>query len=112
MLGAFVFDLPAGVLIAFACGYGFVIGICQPITMSWISLIAPVGTRALAMSMRLAANRLGQTVLPATLGVLAAAAGAAGVLGASSVMLLIAAGAGLGVPSEPAAEAQPTEEAS
>ncbi|WEG08009.1 MFS transporter [Microbacterium horticulturae] len=103
MLGAFVFDLPAGVLIAFACGYGFVIGICQPITMSWISLIAPTGTRALAMSMRLAANRLGQTVLPASLGLLAAAAGAAGVLGASSVMLLIAAAAGLGVPSDPAA---------
>ncbi|WP_417563494.1 MFS transporter [Microbacterium sp.] len=101
MLAGFVFDLPAPVLIAFACGYGFVVGICQPITMSWISLIAPPGTRGLAMSMRLAANRLGQTILPATLGILAAAAGAAGVLGASAVMLLVAAGAGFGVPSDP-----------
>ena len=100
-----VFDLPAPVLVAFACGYGFFVGICQPITMSWISLIAPPGTRGLAMSMRLAANRLGQTVLPATLGVLAAAAGAAGVLAASSVMLLAAAWSGTGVPGDPAAGA-------
>ncbi|GAA3757688.1 hypothetical protein GCM10022240_08070 [Microbacterium kribbense] len=99
-LGAFAFDLPAGVLIAFAFGYGFVVGICQPITMSWISLIAPPGTRGLAMSMRLAANRLGQTVLPAALGLLAASAGADGVLGASSIVLLAAAWSGMGVPAD------------
>ncbi len=112
MLAGFVLDVPAGVLVVFACGYGFVIGICQPITMSWISLIAPAGTRGLAMSMRLAANRLGQTVLPATLGVLAAAAGAAGVLGASSVMLLVAAAAGLGVPSDTSEAPASQQEAS
>ncbi|WP_308491962.1 MFS transporter [Microbacterium terrisoli] len=109
MLAGFVFDVPTPVLIAFSCGYGFVVGICQPITMSWISLIAPPGTRALAMSMRLAANRLGQTVLPAALGVLAAAAGAAGVLGASGGMLMIAAWAGTGVPDDPG-EGTETEE--
>lgn len=102
VLAGFVFDLPAAALVALAAGYGFAVGICQPITMSWISLIAPPGTRGLAMSMRLAANRLGQTLLPVTVGALAAVAGAAGVLGASSVMLVVAAMSGAGVPDDPA----------
>ena len=63
------------------------------------------------MSMRLAANRLGQTVLPASLGILAAATGAAGVLAASSVMLLVAAWSGTGVPRDPAAGATAEEDA-
>lgn len=99
-LGAFFFGLPAWALVALTCGYGFAIGVCQPITMSWISLIAPTGMRGIAMSLRLASNRLGQTALPALLGTLAAATGAAGVLGASGALLLVAAGAGLGVPDD------------
>lgn len=99
-LGAFFFALPAWVLVALTCGYGFAIGVCQPITMSWISLIAPTGMRGIAMSLRLASNRLGQTALPALLGTLAAATGAAGVLGASGALLLVAAGSGLGVPDD------------
>jgi len=86
-LACFVFPLPELWLIALAAVFGFVVGICQPITMSWISELAPPGTRGLAMSMRLAANRLGQTVLPAVLGAFATATGAAGVLVATSVFL-------------------------
>ncbi|HWT34126.1 MAG TPA: MFS transporter [Microbacterium sp.] len=102
MLAGFVFELPGPALVVLAAGYGFVVGICQPITMSWISLIAPPGTRGLAMSMRLAANRLGQTLLPVSVGALAAVAGAAGVLGASSIMLVVAALSGAGLPDDPA----------
>ncbi|WP_417555707.1 MFS transporter [Microbacterium sp.] len=99
-LGAFFFEVPVWALVVLTCGYGFAIGVCQPITMSWISLIAPTGMRGIAMSLRLASNRLGQTALPALLGTLAAATGAAGVLGASGALLLVAAGAGLGVPDD------------
>ena len=79
-LAAMALPVPAGWLIALAALYGFAIGTCQPITMSWISELSPLGSRGLAMSLRLASNRLGQTVVPALLGVFAAATGAAGVL--------------------------------
>lgn len=91
MLISFAFPLPAAVLIVLSAVYGFMIGTCQPITMSWISELATPGTRGLAMSLRLASNRLGQTVLPSLLGTVAAATGAAGVLGATGIVLFGAA---------------------
>jgi MFS family permease len=79
-LAAMALPVPAGWLIALSALYGFAVGTCQPITMSWISELSPPGSRGLAMSLRLASNRLGQTVVPALLGAFAAATGAAGVL--------------------------------
>lgn len=90
-LGLLALPLPTAWLLVFSAVYGFAIGTCQPITMSWISELAPPGTRGLAMSLRLASNRLGQTALPAILGVFASATGAAGVLVASAVVLVGAA---------------------
>ena len=90
-LGSIALPLPATWLIILAAAFGFVVGTCQPITMSWISELSPPGTRGLAMSMRLASNRLGQTLLPAALGTFAAATGAAGVLVATAVVLVGAA---------------------
>ncbi|RNE67032.1 MFS transporter [Cryobacterium tepidiphilum] len=90
-LGALALPLPVAWLLVLSAVYGFAIGTCQPITMSWISELAPPGTRGLAMSLRLASNRLGQTALPAALGVFASATGAAGVLVASAVVLVGAA---------------------
>lgn len=83
----FVFPLPIAVLLILSSIYGFTIGACQPITMSWIAELATPGTRGLAMSLRLASNRLGQTVLPSLLGSIAAAAGAAGVFVGTGILL-------------------------
>lgn len=98
-LGCLGLPVPPLGLIALSAAYGFAIGTCQPITMSWISELAPAGTRGLAMSLRLATNRLGQTTLPALIGVFATATGAAGVLVATGVVLLGAAWSSAAVPN-------------
>lgn len=105
MLSGVALPLPFGWLVVLCAAYGFVIGVCQPITMSWVSDLAPPGTRGLAMSMRLASNRLGQSVLPAVVGVIAAATGAAGVLVGTGALLAGAAFSSSVVPDKP-----PTEE--
>jgi MFS family permease len=87
-LACVALPMPAVWLVVFSAIYGFAIGTCQPITMAWVSELAPAGSRGLAMSLRLASNRIGQTALPATLGALAVAAGAAGVLAATGIALL------------------------
>jgi hypothetical protein len=54
-------------------------------TLSWLSIAAPGGSRATAMAMRVSGNRLGQIVAPVVLG---AVAGPAGV---GAVFVLLAA---------------------
>jgi MFS family permease len=98
-LACVALPVPVVWLVVLSAGYGFMIGTCQPITMSWVSELAPPGTRGLAMSMRLASNRLGQTVLPASIGTFAAATGAAGVLVATAVLLVGAAFSSSAVPN-------------
>jgi MFS family permease len=85
------------VLMMLSAIYGFAVGTCQPITMSWISELATPGTRGLAMSLRLASNRLGQTVLPSLIGTVAAAMGAAGVFFATGIVLFGGAWSGAAV---------------
>ncbi|MCW3815898.1 MFS transporter [Micromonospora sp. DR5-3] len=68
-----------------AAGLG--LGIGQPLTMSWITLAAPPGARATALALRLSGNRLGQLVVPAGVGLVAASAGVAGVLLTTAVAL-------------------------
>lgn len=82
---------PVWSLLLLSAAFGLAVGTCQPITMSWISQLPPPGYRGTAMSLRLAFNRLGQTILPVTLGTFAAATGAAGVIVVTGIML------GLGV---------------
>lgn len=96
-LTTFVLPLADPWLIVVSCVFGFAVGTCQPITMSWISDLAPRGTRGLAMSLRLASNRLGQTILPGALGTFAAVAGAAGVLVATGIALFGAAWSGAAI---------------
>lgn len=93
----FALDLPLAALLALSSIYGFAIGMCQPITMSWIAELATPGTRGLAMSLRLASNRLGQTLLPSLLGALSAAAGTSGVFVATGVVLIGGAWSGAAV---------------
>jgi MFS family permease len=96
-LACLAIPLPPFWLLVLSAVYGFAIGTCQPITMSWISELSPPGTRGLAMSLRLATNRMGQTALPAILGIFATATGAAGVLVATGVVLVGAAWSGAAV---------------
>lgn len=63
---------------------GFATGIGQPVTMAWVSRITKPEMRGLAISIRLTSNRLGQVVIPAVAGVLAAS-------GAGTIFWLLAA---------------------
>jgi MFS family permease len=79
-------------LLAFAMmAAGFGIGIGAPLTLAWVSEISPAGTRATALALRLAANRVGQALLPVGVGAAVAGIGAAGVLWATSMTLGICA---------------------
>lgn len=69
-----------------ACG-GIGLGLAQPITISWVAGRAPTGTRATALGVRLTANRLGQLLLPAAVGVIAGAAGVAAIFVSLGVLL-------------------------
>lgn len=97
MLGAMILPLAEPWVVGISAVYGFAIGVCQPITMAWVTELAAPENRGLAMSLRVASNRMGQIVLPALLGAVAAAAGAGGVLAATGVSLLGSAWAGLSV---------------
>ncbi len=76
---------------------GFGLGAGQPLTMSYLAEAAPPGLRGRAMSLRLTGNRLGQVLIPSMAGVLAAGAGAAGVLALTAVGLAGAAVAATGL---------------
>jgi MFS family permease len=67
---------------------GIGLGLGQPLTMSWVAARAPRGTRATALGVRLAANRLGQLVLPAAVGVVAGAAGVSAIFVALGALLV------------------------
>lgn len=90
-LGLTALPLHTAALVTGAIVYGFAIGVCQPITMAWLTDAAPTNQRGMAMSLRLAGNRIGQSAVPAAVGALAPAAGALGILGATAVTLIVAA---------------------
>jgi len=54
---------------------GFGLGLCQPMTMSWVAASVPTPLRGLAIGVRLSSNRFGQFVLPTAVGLLAGTAG-------------------------------------
>jgi MFS family permease len=83
----FVTALPGGAQQMVAPGAG--LGIGQPLTMSWVASLAPPGARATALSVRLMGNRVGQVAIPIAVGTVAAFAGAAGVLGATGVVVAL-----------------------
>ncbi len=73
-----------GLIVAIA---GFSLGVGQPLTMSTVSQLSLPEERALAVSARLTGNRLGQFLVPAGAGVLAAGSGASAVFIALSLLL-------------------------
>ena len=90
--------VPVAVLVALAAIYGFVAGVCQPMTMGWVAQLAPQGTRGTMLSLRLAGNRVAQTVIPMASGAAAAAGGVSGVLVLTGATLGFAAWSAAAIP--------------
>lgn len=69
---------------------GVGLGLSQPLTLSWVSTLAPPEMRGAAVGLRLSANRLAQTVVPATVAAAAAGSGSTGVFVGSAVLMAAA----------------------
>jgi MFS family permease len=82
-----VVPMPLWALAAVVVAVGFGLGAGQPLTMSWLAESTPPGLRGRAMSLRLTGNRVGQVVVPSIAGLLAAGAGAGGVLALTAASL-------------------------
>lgn len=82
--------MPTWLLFLVVLVTGLGLGAGQPLTMSWLAEATPPGLRARAMSLRLTGNRLGQVIVPSTAGLLAAGAGASGVLFVTAGLLAAA----------------------
>src|SRR5215218_7646028 len=88
-MAAVAVPLHPAALAALVVLMGLGLGVGQPLTMSWLAEVAPAGQRGRAMSLRLTGNRLGQVLIPSTIGLLAAGVGAAGVLAATAGALAL-----------------------
>jgi MFS family permease len=89
-----VLALPVPILIlgaALVVG-GFALGIGQPLSMSVVTLTAPRGATATWLGLRLTANRLGQSAIPAVVTAVASVTGVGGVFLTTSAGLLATAG--------------------
>ena len=100
-LGAVALPLPQVALLVAAALYGLAIGLSQPMTMSWLTDVAPAGQRGMTLSLRLAGNRVGQSTIPAIVGSIALAAGAVGVVALSAASLVAASVISLRRPPRP-----------
>jgi predicted MFS family arabinose efflux permease len=81
-------NLPAIVAIMVVVGFG--LGLGQPLTMSWVATRVPFDIRGTAMGVRLSANRLGQSAVPATVGIISGVAGLTAIFWALAAMLGVA----------------------
>lgn len=68
---------------------GLVLGMSQPMTMSWVARIAPERMRSTALAIRLTANRVGQFGIPIAVGAVAGAAGTAAIFPALGALLVV-----------------------
>jgi len=85
--GFLIFRMPLWLMAASLFCLGFALGIGQPLTMTIITIAVPSNSRGAWLALRLSANRVGQTVLPATIGLCSAVAGVSGVFGANALVL-------------------------
>ena len=81
-------DVAGGVVAMVLLGMGF--GLSQPLTLSWVATLAPAEMRGAAVGLRLSANRLAQTVVPALVSLAAAGSGTDGVFVGSAVLVAAA----------------------
>lgn len=86
----FVEVVPVLYLLMALSGAG--LGVCQPISMSWVAGAVQPEVRGTAMSLRMAGNRLGQTLVPLGVSAVAGSAGAAVAFVGPAGILAIAGG--------------------
>jgi MFS family permease len=92
--------MPLWLLAVMIIVVGLALGVGQPLTMSWVAAAAPPGLRGRAMALRLTGNRVGQVVIPSSVGLIAAGLGAGGVLWATAAALAVAATIARRLPAE------------
>lgn len=93
--------MPTWLLFLVVALTGLGLGAGQPLTMSWLAESTPPGLRGRAMSLRLTGNRLGQVIVPSAAGLVAAGAGAAGVLWLTAGTLVLAGISSRAIPTLP-----------
>jgi hypothetical protein len=81
-------ELPAWVAVVLMAVTGLALGIGQPLTMAWVSRLAPEEVRATALAVRLTANRVGQSAIPVAVGAVAAFAGSGAIFIVLSALLV------------------------
>jgi MFS family permease len=74
---------PALLVIMTIAGLG--LGLAQPLTLVWVAIATPPGSRGLAMGVRMGGNRLGQLLIPVAVGA------TAGQLGVGAIFVTTAA---------------------
>ncbi|MGH3656185.1 MAG: MFS transporter [Micromonosporaceae bacterium] len=90
--------VPAAVLVCLTATYGFAAGVCQPMTMVWVSQLSPPKSRGTVLSLRIGGNRLAQSVIPGVSAAAAVVGGAAGVLVLTGAALAVAAWSSSAIP--------------
>jgi len=92
-LALFVVSLRSEVAILFLAMFvvGFGLGLGQPLTLTWIAGRSPAELRGTAVALRLAGNRVGQFLVPATLGVIGGIAGVSAVFWSLGILLVVTA---------------------
>jgi MFS family permease len=80
LLTALALPMEAAATIAVCALFGFFNGVSQPLTLSWLTEIAPPRQRGTIMSIRIASVRISQTAIPAAVGIVSVGLGAGGVL--------------------------------
>ncbi len=73
------------VLFAVMAVAGLGLGLAQPLTLVWVAIATPPGSRGLAMGVRMGGNRLGQLLIPVAVGA------TAGQLGVGAIFVVVAA---------------------
>jgi MFS family permease len=84
---SFIDWVPLVVILMIAAGAG--LGIGQPTTTAWVAALAPPGTRATLLSVRVMGGSAGEVILPVVAGTMAVVAGAGGALGATGLLVAI-----------------------
>jgi MFS family permease len=90
--------------------FGFFNGVSQPLTLSWLTEIAPAGQRGTIMSVRVATVRISQTAIPAGVGLVSVALGAGGVFVIVGALVAVAAWMFMPIGSAPTAAGGPEPE--
>ncbi|WP_151952393.1 MFS transporter [Brevibacterium sp. Marseille-P9724] len=107
--GITVFAIPLWVWVPFLVFImvvsGFAFGLTQPLTMTWVSMLAASGNRAAVMAIRLAGNRLSQVVMPVAASAVASLAGVGAIFFLSGSVLVLAAGLTMRAPRPQSAQA-------